>query len=159
MILFRITYQTPSLSHVLHPRHGQICVFVKFLSLDIFAHQASTARKIYPWLRLPWIKPTSRSSRLRLPWVKSTTRPTKNSFVIKLSRDSSPRHNRTKINPWLLSPGNRISVTTQFSVFLPFARFSCFLFFFLRPSFSSRVTRSIVLTPPLFYFYPDKLIR
>ena len=144
MILFRITYQTPSLSHVLHPRHGQICVFVKFLSLDIFAHQASTARKIYPWLHLPWIKPTSRSSRLRLPRIKSTTRPTKNSSVTKLSRDSSPRHNMTKINPWLLSPGNRISVTTQFSVFLLFARFSCFLSFFPRPSFPSHITRSII---------------
>ena len=64
-----------------------------------------------------------------------------------------------KINPWLLSPGNWISVTTQFSVFLLFARFSCFLFFFPRPSLSSRVTRPIVLTPPLFYFYPDKKLR
>ena len=65
----------------------------------------------------------------------------------------------SNFNTWLLSPGNWISVTTQFSVFLLFARFSCFLFFFPRPSLSSRVTRPIVLTPPLFYFYPDKKLR
>ena len=133
MILFRITYLPPSLSHVLHPRHGQICVFVKFLSLDIFAHQAHTARKIYPWLRLSWIKPTSRSSRLRLPWVKSTTHPTKNSFVIKLSRDSSLRHNRTKINPWLLSPGSRILTRDYYPPWIEFpSRLSLAVFFFSR---------------------------
>ena len=133
MILFRITYQTPSLSRVFYPRHGQFCVFMKFLSLDIFAHQAHTARKIYPWLPLPWIKPTSRSSRLRLPWVKSTTRPTKNSIVIKLSRDSSLRHNRTKINPWLLSPGNRILTRDYYPPGIEFpSRLSLAFFLFSR---------------------------